>query len=328
MTLAAGRAPGGAARILVIKLGALGDFVQALGPCAAIRRHHAGARIVLLTTAPFEELARASDLFDEIWCDDRPGIVAVGKWLALRRRLRDAGFARVYDLQTSDRSGFYYRLFWPGPWPEWSGIVAGCSHLHANPRRDFMHTLERQVEQLAAAGIPDVPLPELSWARAEAARFGLTMPFALLVPGGARHRPGKRWPAASYGALAAWLTAKGVRPAIVGTADEKPLVQAIAAACPMAVDLAGRTSLGEVAGLARVAFAAVGNDTGPMHLTAAAGCPSVVLFSHDSDPALCAPRGPRVETLRSDPLSALPLTDVLAALKSVAGAPPVPAAVP
>lgn len=314
-----------AARILVIKLGALGDFVQALGPCAAIRRHHAGAHIVLLTTAPFEELARASGLFDEIWRDDKPGVLAPGRWLALRRRLRAGGFARVYDLQTSDRSGFYYRLLGPGRRPEWSGIARGCSHPHADPRRDFMHTLERQAGQLAAAGIAAVPPPDLSWAAADPARFGLDAPFALLVPGGARHRPGKRWPAASYGALAAWLTAKGVRPAIVGTADEKPLVQAIAAACPMAVDLAGRTSLVEVAGLARAAFAAVGNDTGPMHLTAAAGCPSVVLFSRDSDPALCAPRGAKVEILRSDPLAALGLAAVLAALSKAAGAPPAPA---
>ncbi len=49
-----------APRILVIKLGALGDFVQALGPAAAIRRHHRDAEITLLTTAPYAELGRAA----------------------------------------------------------------------------------------------------------------------------------------------------------------------------------------------------------------------------------------------------------------------------
>ena len=44
-------------RILVVKLGALGDFVQALGPWAASRKHHAGSRITLLTTAPYAALA-------------------------------------------------------------------------------------------------------------------------------------------------------------------------------------------------------------------------------------------------------------------------------
>ncbi|HZT52668.1 MAG TPA: ADP-heptose--LPS heptosyltransferase, partial [Stellaceae bacterium] len=45
--------PADFARILVIKLGALGDFVQAMGPAAAIRAHHPRAEITLLTAAPY-----------------------------------------------------------------------------------------------------------------------------------------------------------------------------------------------------------------------------------------------------------------------------------
>jgi len=55
----------------------------------------------------------------------------------------------------------------------------------------------------------------------------------------------------------------------------------------------------------------VGNDTGPMHLLAAAGCPAVVLFSRASDPALCAPRGPCVRVLRRPDLADLDVTAVL-----------------
>ncbi len=51
-----------------------------------------------------------------------------------------------------------------------------------------------------------------------------------------------------------------------------------------------------------------------MHLLAVAGAPSLVLFSHASDPALCAPRGRRVEILRVPLLSALPVDAVLARL--------------
>ena len=177
--------------ILVIKLGALGDFIQALGPMAAIRRHHGDARITLLTTAPFEDFSGASGFFDQIWTCGRPGAMDIGGWLGLRRRLRDGGFGRVYDLQTSDRSSLYARLFWPGRKPEWSGIAKGCSHPHANPKRDFMHTLERQAEQLAEAGIPHVPPPDLAWATADISRFGLAERFALLVPGGAAQGQGQ-----------------------------------------------------------------------------------------------------------------------------------------
>ncbi|HBA43779.1 MAG TPA: ADP-heptose--LPS heptosyltransferase, partial [Alphaproteobacteria bacterium] len=55
------------ARILVIKLGALGDFVLATGPFAAIRQHHADAEITLLTTPPFAAMARQTGFFDHVW---------------------------------------------------------------------------------------------------------------------------------------------------------------------------------------------------------------------------------------------------------------------
>jgi ADP-heptose:LPS heptosyltransferase len=75
--------------------------------------------------------------------------------------------------------------------------------------------------------------------------------------------------------------------------------------------LGGRTSFAEIAALARAAAAAIGNDTGPMHLIALAGCPSLVLFSAASKPAQTAPRGPAVEILQRPSLATLSLDDVL-----------------
>jgi ADP-heptose:LPS heptosyltransferase len=302
-------------RILVIKLGALGDVVLALGPMAAIRRHHPDAHITVLTTAPYVELLSRSPYVDEVWTDARPRFWQIGALRRLRRRLRDAGFARVYDLQTSDRSTFYFHLLGVGP--EWSGIAPGCSHPHANPGRDRMHTIDRQAEQLAVAGIASVPAPDLSWLTADLRRFALASPFALLVPGGAATRPRKRWPVERFAALAASLVSRGFQPVILGTAPEQKLADAILAACPAARSLVGQTSFAEIATLARQARVAVGNDTGPMHLIAAAGCPSVVLFSDDSDPALCAPRG-RVSVLVRPNLSELPHKEVLARVAGIA----------
>lgn len=301
-------------RILVIKLGALGDFILAFGPFQAIRRHHPDAVITLLTTAPFQSLARASGWFDEIWVDDRPRPWQLGAWRALGQRLRDARFSRVYDLQTSDRSGWYFRLCSRDK-PEWSGIVRGCSHPHRNPGRDRLHTVERQAEQLAAAGISDVPPPDLGWLDADVARFPLPAQFLLLVPGGAAHRPAKRWPAKRYGALAQSLAARGIPPVVIGGPAEKEAAATISAACPGALSLIGDTSLLEIAGIARRAAAAVGNDTGPMHIAAAVGCPSVVLFSAESDPALCGQRGPAVTVLRRPSLQRLSVDEVEAALR-------------
>ena len=134
-------------KILVIKHGALGDFVLATGPFSAIRHHHKSSKITLLTTAPFEWLAGHSGYFDSIWIDPKPPWHRCRHWISFRRRLQREQFTRVYDLQTSGRSNLYFLLF-PQPKPEWSGTAAGCSHPHTNAKRNDMHTLERQIEQL------------------------------------------------------------------------------------------------------------------------------------------------------------------------------------
>jgi ADP-heptose:LPS heptosyltransferase len=302
-------------KILVIKLGALGDFVQAMGPAAAIRCHHADAHITLLTTRPYAEFARRAPYFDEVWIDERPRLSDVKAVAALRRRLRHAGFVRVYDLQTSDRSSFYYHLMVPRR-PEWSGIARGASHKHDNPARDDMHTLDRQAEQLAAAGIAEVPRPDLAWGAAAIARFGLPGSLALLIPGGSAHRPEKRWPVERYGELAARLAGRGLAPVVIGGRDEAKLAAAIRATAPATRDLTGDTSFGEIVGLARAAVHVVGNDTGPMHLAVAADPPATVLYSDASDPALTAPRGRDVVVLRRSRLADLTVEEVWAAVAS------------
>ncbi len=301
-------------RILVIKLGALGDFIQALGPMAAIRKYHRDARITLLTTAPFREFAAASPWFDEIRLDERPSLGDPLGLLRLRTFLRQARFDRVYDLQTSDRSSWYFHLMWPGRRPDWSGIALGASHVHANPGRNRMHTVDRQREQLAMAGIAHVPPPDLRWARGEKPD-GLAKRYGLIVPGAAPHRPGKRWPIERFAEIARRLAADFIQPVIVGGAAEHDLADAILAAVPEALDVTGRTSLGDVATLGRSALSAVGNDTGPMHLLAQVGTPVTVLFSAESNPDLTAPRGPRVTILRRDSLADLSVAEVAATLR-------------
>lgn len=298
--------------ILVIKLGALGDFVQAFGPFNAIRRARPKAHITLLTTAPFKELAEKSGWFDDVWVDDKPK--RIGQYFALRQKLRAGKFDMVFDLQTSDRSALYWRMMWPGQ-PALSGIAGGASHPHANPNRDRMHTLDRQREQLEMAGISKFPEPRLNWADADLSAFDLPKDFALIVPGGAPHRPEKRWTVKGFSDLANHLVSTDLTPVLIGTDADAEWTAAIAKSCPVAVDLTGKTSLFELAGLARRAELAIGNDTGPMHMTAALGCRSVVLYSHASDPKLCGQRGKHVSIVRVHKLGELPLITVLDAIK-------------
>jgi ADP-heptose:LPS heptosyltransferase len=298
-------------KVLVIKLGALGDFVLATAAMKHIREAHPNARITLLTTPPFKALAEATGWFDVIDTDGRPD-----GWLAnlrMLRRLRRAKYDRIYDLQTSSRSSGYFQFLRPNP-PPWSGIAKGCSLPHANPHRDLMHTLERQADQLKFAGIwPDAPVepgtapaPDLSFLARGAAP---ERPYALLVPGGSAHRLDKRWPIERFGDLARRLRERGLDVMVIGGPQETPLAAEIAKAAGDIRDLTGKTDFGQIASLGAKASLAVGNDTGPLHLIAAAGAPTIALFSNASDPALCAPRG-KVRVLQSANLADLPVSAV------------------
>lgn len=312
--------------MLVIKLGALGDFVLALAAMRRIDEAHPEAEITLLTTPPFAAIGRACPYVQRVEDDGRPeGLAATARLIA---RLRRARYDRVYDLQTSGRSSSYFQLLRPNP-PEWSGIAAGCSHPHRNPDRDGMHTLERQAEQLRDAGIwPDAPTepgaappPYLGWmADAPATPLGLVAPYALLVPGASPHRPEKRWPTARFAALAARLQEDGLQVAVIGGAAEAEMAAAIADACPGARDLTGKTGLLELGAVGVHAAIVVGNDTGPVHLLAAAGAPTLALFSDASDPALCRPRGRRVAVLRRPSLGELTVEEVAEAAERLLSA--------
>jgi ADP-heptose:LPS heptosyltransferase len=306
-------APAARRHILIVKLGALGDFVQALAAVPAIRRHHATDRLSLLTTRRYADFARQTGLFDEILIDRRPGWTDLSGWLALRRMLRAGDFDRVYDFQTSDRSDFYFRMLWPGPRPEWSGTARHCSHPHANLGRDRQHTMDRQAEQLLMTGIYPVPLvPTLPMAgRLPPALAGRR--FGLLIPGSSPRHPEKRWPADRYGGLARRLRDVGYLPVVVGVAGEEAAGHIVCKACPEAVDLIGRTDVAGLAAVAEAAALTIGNDTGATHVAAAGGRPVVVLFSPASSPSLCAPRGAAVRVLSAPDLAALPVETVLAA---------------
>lgn len=292
-------------KILVIKHGALGDVMLATAPFQAIRKHHANDHITLLTTAPYAELLKTPGYFDEIWIDPRPRMSNPFAFFRLINRIRAGNFQRVYDLQTSERTSWYFRLM-RGAKPEWVGTVKGASHRHDSPERTKLHTVMRHKQQMAVAGIADLPRPDISWLKTDVSHLRPTRPYAIIIPGGSSHRPGKRWPASHYAVLCEWLVARGVIPLLIGTEAESAVLSTIESICPQAVSLKGKTSFAELAELARHALFTLGNDTGPMHLAAVAGSPCLVLFSNASDPALCSPFGLNVHAMRREPLSDLP----------------------
>jgi lipopolysaccharide heptosyltransferase II len=126
--------------------------------------------------------------------------------------------------------------------------------------------------EFAANGeMPDVP---------DACRELLERRKAVVVLAPGAGWPGKQWPADRFAALATQLTARaGVGVVVVGSRTERALGDEVAAGCATgAVNLAGHTTVRQLASVLRRARVFVGNDSGPLHLAAALGVPTVALF--------------------------------------------------
>jgi heptosyltransferase II len=108
-------------------------------------------------------------------------------------------------------------------------------------------------------------------------------PLVALMPG-AEYGPAKRWPAASFAALARSLAQAGRCVLLLGSTKEHELGEKI---CEQAVsarvrNLCGATTLGDVVDLLAAADAAVSNDSGLLHVAAAAGTSVVAIYGSSS----------------------------------------------
>ena len=275
--------------ILIIKHGALGDFILSFGPFKAISNYHLNDHLVLLTTGRFKKFAQESNYFDEIIIDDRSSFWKVKKILKLANFLRKKNFSRIYDLQTSQRSSFYYNFFKLKNYIEWSGTAFGCSHPDRNFNRNRIHTIERHKIQLAEIGIKNVKLSDLSWVKSTN-NFEINKPYVLFSPGASSHRPKKRWPEKNYVEIAKKFIRKRITPIILGNSQDLEIANFILMNTNGCINLVNKTTIQDLCFLAREAELSIGNDTGPMHVFSMSGCHSLVLFSNDSNPTRCAPR--------------------------------------
>lgn len=308
-------------RVLVVKLGALGDILLAEGALRDIRAAHPAAHIAVLTRRAFAALLARCPWVDEVIVDDNAPRWRLGRMLALRRRLRAGRFERVYDLQNSRRTAFYFRWLLGGT--EWSGGVRGCSHPHRHPQPKSLPVLERHAGQLRDAGIAvaHTPHPNPVWLCAPVDTLlrgaGVAPPFIVLLPGSSARHPRKRWP--HYAALAQVLTARGLSVVTVPGPDEREIARGFAGVVLTAG--ARVLDLFELAGVLREAAFVVGNDSGPTHLAARLGAPGLALFgAGHADAGITSMASARFRTLTVPDLAALPAETVADAVLAAVSA--------
>lgn len=269
----------GGNRILIIKLGALGDMVLATPHMRAIVEAYPEAEVTLLTSPACAGLVQGLPGL-EVVAFGRRGFAEMCRvlaWLRVRR------FAVVFDLQGSLRSRL---MTWSSGARQRIGCRPGFAYTQAPLACDkTLHAFDALNRLLAVAGIdPSPPQPWLPVRECVEAtlddwleRHGLARHRRVLLHAGSSERWfSKRWEEAHFATLAIGLAEQGYAVIWIGANEDRDVNRRLARQVGM--DATGAFSLPELAALGRRAEFAVVNDSAPMHILSASALPVYALF--------------------------------------------------
>ena len=298
-------------RVLIVRLGALGDLVHALPAVAALRDAWPEAQIDWLVDARYRAL------LDFVPVVNRVVVVggAGGALPAVVRSLRRERYDFALDLQGLLKSAALARL-------SGATTVAGfATSMLREPAARFLYTTQADADEgghviaknvgllrvlgvaSASASGPRHPVGPDRW------RFPLAVPetgiveavrrdlgigqdhrFAVLNPGAGW--PNKRWPPERFGQLARHVSERQGWPSVVlWGPGEQALAESVVAASAQTAHIAPPTGLGDMLAVIREASLFVAGDTGPLQLAAALGTPTVGVFG-PTNPARNGPWSP------------------------------------
>lgn len=313
MTISPGRLarlePG---RVCIIKPSSLGDVVHALPILAALRGRWPSSHLTWVVNRPFQDVLRGHPDLDELIVYDRAGggidplgILAAAK---LFRRLRRGRFDLTIDLQGLLRSALMTAATRAAVRVGMADAREGARWFYTDtvhaPRLEI-HAVERVRRVTRALGAdvsePRFNLPissdELLWARQELAR----VPSPRIVLNLGARWPTKRWPPQHFAEIGRRAVSEyGAGLIAVGSAVDRPVVDELLRRLEpgSVLDLCGRTTLLQLAAIAIESNLMISNDTGPLHLAAAAGARVIGIYTCTA-PILTGPFGPRVSTVQS-----------------------------
>ena len=287
--------------LLIVRLGALGDIVHTIPAAAALRHAFPDAAIDWLVDARHRAIV---DLVEGL---DRVIVVRAGTpaaWIEAVRELRRERYDAALDFQGLMKSAVLARA---------SGArrVIGFSiwHLREKTARPFYsetdakhgppvapdeapHVIRKNLDLLRAVGVTTdriaFPLARMDSPALREVRASLgSSPFALINPGAAW--PNKRWPAERFGEVAAFLReVRGLPSVVLWGPGEEALAETVVRSSDGAARIAPATRISDLLELSRAASLILSGDTGPLHIAAAAGTPTVALFG-PTDPARNGP---------------------------------------
>jgi heptosyltransferase I len=273
-------------KLLLVRLGSLGDIIHAIPAAAAIRRAFPHTTIDWLVDVRHRELLDLVPVIDRRIAVSttraRPLAAAVGE-------LRRAGYDATLDLQGLLKSAVLARL-------SGASRVIGfpADLLRERAARFFYtetagdaapHVIDKNLSMLKAIGVrmPDIEFPledrHPHFAAEARSRLGIAAGkrFALLNPGAAW--PNKRWPPVYFAEVSRELAKRhDLRSLVLWGQGEEHIAQAVAAASDNTATVAPQTTIADLVSLAKAAALMVSGDTGPMHVAGACGTPLVGVF--------------------------------------------------
>ncbi|MBV9125191.1 MAG: glycosyltransferase family 9 protein [Planctomycetes bacterium] len=326
-------------RILLIKPSAFGDVLHTVPVLVKLRARFPAARIDWLITPENAELVRYHPALSNVVLFARRDYARFGRnWpataglLRLLKTLWQTHYDLVIDLHGQLRSilftlatrarvriGFDRPRQFLGDLPHpagkeacrhgWNGAREGSwmAYSHRMPLLDLhVHAVDRYLWLSPLLGLdagpPDFRIywPPAAEAQAQSLldQHGLAdKPFALLVPGTIWQT--KHWQIEGFAEVGRFLIQSGLAVVLGGSSKDRLRCRAVAAACPGACDLSGRTTLADFAALMDRARINVTNDSGSMHLAVALNKPVVSVFG-PTDPVRIGPYGRPQAVLQAD----------------------------
>jgi heptosyltransferase-2 len=305
-------------RLLVFSPNWLGDAVMALPAIDDLRRHHPGCRLIVAARRSVASLFPLVPWVDEVVELEWKGKASeAGAMMRDGRRLRALRADAALLLPNSFASAW---LTFAARVPQrWGYARDGRSllltHAVALPRGSAGQSVPpRPIHQgtyyqhlVHALGAPNGPLeprlvvPDAAVAEARtllaSAGWDGQRPLVVFAPGAA-YGTAKRWWPSHFARLAGDLVAAGTHVVLIGSTADAATTSEVRGRVPdtaraLVSDLAGRTSLGGLAAILRLARACVSNDSGAMHVAAAVGVPLTAIFGptneHETAPLVHAP---------------------------------------
>jgi heptosyltransferase-2 len=279
--------------ILIFAPSWIGDSVMSLGAMRAVRKAHPKARLVALTRPWVQELYAGCDVFDDtILYDPHGADRGISGFLRAARRVRLEGFDVSILFPNAFRAAFLIHVAGiPERWgyaTEKRGMfLTRC--VPPAPRPFGRHQAHFYLDLIGGLGL-DLVEPDLSLQATEPMRRagGALLeregykggPLVGVHPGATNSRA-KVWQASRYAEVASKLAERlDGQVVILGGITEGILAEEVRAGLPKerVLMLQGKTSLGELMGVLSELSVFLTNDSGPMHLAAALGVPTVAVF--------------------------------------------------